>query len=140
MNIPEDKLLETFGVDLDTGAVAPTDATGDPAKCKPHDWRLPALGDEALFCERCGRTITYWAQMTDDIRASICNGIHARHGEVDYRAFTAALREAQRAASDAGAAEWDRDGLLRRLRETGPIKVGGRMVPLKDRKRTGRYA
>ena len=133
----DDELLSRFGIDIDDGTVAPPQTFSvDPSKCKPHDWRLPVVGDEALLCERCGRTMPFWT-LRPDHRASIINSIRNRCGENDYQAFSHALYAAARAVVDAHHHDFD---AFRERMETGPVVVAGRKYPVRDGKRRGRYS
>ena len=64
-------------------------------KCRPHRWRKPQVGDDAIDCERCGRSIRY-SEMSPNIRASIANGFYTRFGHDNSVAdeFAGAMREA----------------------------------------------
>ena len=61
--------------------------------CKPHWWRLPVPGDDALVCDECGRRLAF-ATMTGDIRSSIANGFERRHGEEAGAEFRSAFNKA----------------------------------------------
>ena len=50
------------------------------AKCRPHHWRMPKVGDDAVVCEVCGRELLY-GQITPNMRASIVNGYERRVGD-----------------------------------------------------------
>ena len=58
--------------------------------CRPHWWRLPVVGDDALVCDECGRRVAF-ATMTGDIRSSIVNGFERRHGKEASTEFFSAL-------------------------------------------------
>ena len=57
--------------------------------CKPHWWRLPAVGDEALVCDECGRRLEF-GNITGDVRASIMLGYERRHGRESVAEFRSA--------------------------------------------------
>ena len=61
--------------------------------CKPHWWRLPAVGDSALVCDDCGRRLVF-ATMSGDVQASIVNGFERRHGEEAGAEFRSAFNKA----------------------------------------------
>ena len=61
--------------------------------CKPHWWRLPAVGDDALVCDECGRRLAF-ATMSGDVQASIVNGFERRHGEEAGADFRSAFNKA----------------------------------------------
>ena len=46
---------------------------GDVSKCRPHGWRMPAIGDTHLECTICDRKMSYTAEMTTDKYVSIVN-------------------------------------------------------------------
>ena len=64
--------------------------------CKPHWWRLPVVGDEALVCDECGRSLDF-GKITRDVRASIFNGYERRHGREAESEFSSAFYAAQEA-------------------------------------------
>ena len=47
-------------------------------KCRPHSWRLPGVGDDALAYEACDRRIDYRAELTKLKYVSIVNAYEAR--------------------------------------------------------------
>ena len=73
------------------------------AKCKPHKWRMPKVGDDALECEACGRKLLY-GQITPNMRASIVNGYERRMGDCNsgVEEFRAALYETEENARARG--------------------------------------
>ena len=64
--------------------------------CKPHWWRLPVVGDEALVCDECGRRLDF-GNITGDVRSSICNGYERRHGREAESEFSSAFGAAMEA-------------------------------------------
>ena len=64
--------------------------------CRPHWWRLPVVGDEALVCDECGRRLAF-AMMTPDTRSSIVDGFERRHGDEAVSDFLSALRAVESA-------------------------------------------
>ena len=76
--------------------------------CRPHWWRLPVVGDNALVCDECGRRVAF-ATMTGDIRASIVNGFERRHGKEASTEFLSALcavESARRPKVESKPVEW----------------------------------
>ena len=67
------------------------------AKCKPHTWKIPEVGDTGLHCEACGRFIDFIWEMTDTIRFAIWNSTSTRYGYEAYNHF----KDAWEAAADA---------------------------------------
>ena len=68
-------------------------------KCRPHSWRLPEVGDEALECDACDRRIDYRSEMTTLKYASIVDACEARRGNVAGERFRTALVAAWAAAT-----------------------------------------
>ena len=69
-------------------------------KCRPHSWRLPGVGDDALAYEACDRRIDYRAELTKLKYVSIVNAYEARRGAVAGQRFRTALIAAWAAESD----------------------------------------
>ena len=67
--------------------------------CTPHDWKTPAIGDDALECEKCGRALRFYSEMTPNIRASIMASTQARQSPGYADDFRKAM---DAAAADAG--------------------------------------
>ena len=61
-------------------------------KCRPHDWKVPKVGDDALVCQTCGRELRLMDDLTDWLRGSIV-GARSRHYS-DAERFRKALAEA----------------------------------------------
>ena len=55
--------------------------------CKPHQWKTPLPGDEALECETCGRRLDR-AEATAHQRTAIIRRIWNTRGEAEVKAFT----------------------------------------------------
>ena len=64
------------------------------ANCQPHDWKLPKVGDDALVCGTCGRSIDYRSEMTLGMMASIMGRRDLRDGF--RQAFQAAYDDAEK--------------------------------------------
>ena len=58
------------------------------AKCSPHTWNLPLVGDDGLTCITCGRYLDFMGDITPNIRASIVNGVERRLGRDAARTFS----------------------------------------------------
>ena len=69
-------------------------------KCRPHSWRLPEVGDDALAYEACDRRIDYRAELTKLKYVSIVNAYEARRGAVAGQRFRTALIAAWAAATE----------------------------------------
>ena len=69
-------------------------------RCRPHQWNLPALGDDGLLCGACGRYFDFYREMTPNIRAGILVSIERRQGSTSGDTFrdamNAAIADAQR--------------------------------------------
>ena len=50
--------------------------------CRPHEWKLPVVGDDALVCQRCERVLDFHREVTPNMRSSILN-VQERFGH-DY--------------------------------------------------------
>ena len=67
-----------------------------PAKCRPvHDWKMPEIGDDALVCNACGRSMDFMSEMTPNLRASIINGRQRHYGDAAGEEFQAAFDAAE---------------------------------------------
>ena len=66
--------------------------------CKPHSWRTPKVGDDALACAVCDRRLSFVDELTPNIRASITVAYERRNGPGAYETFIAALDKAHEAA------------------------------------------
>jgi hypothetical protein len=66
-------------------------------RCRPHNWKLPEVGDDALVCLECGRSLDFVAELTPNMRASIVNAAE-RFGPGGADQFREALHAAQGAA------------------------------------------
>lgn len=66
--------------------------TGRP--CRPHWWRMPVVGDDALECEVCGRRLRFWEDLTPYLVANITSGYARRHGPAASKRFASALNAA----------------------------------------------
>ena len=62
--------------------------------CRPHWWRLPIDGDDALVCDECGRRLLF-DELTGNVRSSIVNGYERRNGRDEARTFSQALHAAE---------------------------------------------
>ena len=61
--------------------------------CRPHWWRLPAVGDDALVCDQCGRRLRF-ATMGVNSMSSITDGFERRHGKKAGDTFRSAFIKA----------------------------------------------
>ena len=68
------------------------------SRCSPHHWRVPAIEDDALECETCGRHLRFMEDMTPTMRESIVAGYERRCGPEPGEAFRVALNDAFKAA------------------------------------------
>ena len=59
------------------------------AKCRPHHWRAPNVGDDGLTCEVCGRFLSFLADITPNMRASILCAFSERRGDAAGEEFVA---------------------------------------------------
>ena len=57
-------------------------------KCSPHQWAAPALGDEALTCETCGRVLPWW-DLTQNMRGGIHGAVQRHRGDAVAASFMA---------------------------------------------------
>ena len=83
------------------------------AKCRPHHWRMPRVGDTALVCEACGRELPF-GEISPNMRASIVVAYDARCGVEAGAAF----REAVDAAVEH---LFPRAGVIDPLPKPGPL-------------------
>lgn len=67
-------------------------------RCRPHQWRVPEVGDDALECEACGRRLRFMEDMTPNMHASILASIERREGDAAAGRFRAAYNAACDAA------------------------------------------
>ena len=73
---------------FEAAAVTPPAPARRTGKCRPHAWKMPEVGGDALECGRCDRRISWANEMTQDI----CSSINGRRdlGPDFYAAFHAA--------------------------------------------------
>ena len=64
------------------------------AKCSPHNWETPAVGDDGVVCHDCGRKLSFMDDITPNIRGSIMNGYERRSGPDTYEEFKEAFNAA----------------------------------------------
>ena len=83
-------------------AVSGIYARAQPRKCKPvHHWAMPKVGDDALVCQDCGRTLRYYQDMTTNLLSSISNGRERHFGEDGFSdALLETFVDAARRAND----------------------------------------
>ena len=62
--------------------------------CRPHDWKLPEVGDDAVVCVTCGRAISYVFELNAHMAGRIV-GAYARRNRDHRGDFGHALTEAQ---------------------------------------------
>ena len=55
-----------------------TKMTKSPRRCRPHRWRVPEVGGDALECEACGRRLRFREDMTPNVHATIQASIERR--------------------------------------------------------------
>ena len=104
--------------------------------CRPHWWRLPVVGDDALVCDECGRRVAF-ATMTEDIRSSIVNGFERRHGKEASTEFFSALcavESARRPKVESKPDEWKAPpsrfpARVRVAHQTPAVNVKSELVP-----------
>lgn len=64
-------------------------------KCKPHHWRMPAVGDTGLRCGACGRHLGFLV-LGEKQRADIVASVARRRGEGVANLFREAMDAARR--------------------------------------------
>ena len=69
------------------------------AKCRPHKWKWPEVGDDGLVCEQCGRFIDYFTEMTDELGGRILSNRYLQGRTIEFvQAKVAAHADATRRA------------------------------------------
>ena len=68
------------------------------ARCSPHEWRTPAVGDAALVCDVCEHRLDLANDIAPESQAEIVRDYRRRCGPLVGRHFEEALEAAVRAA------------------------------------------
>ena len=86
--------------------------TAGPPRCSPHNWKLPVVGDDALSCDACGRTLKFLTEITPSMQASIIAAYEQRlgpeAGDTFRKAFHAAFAAERERVNEATAIATDK--------------------------------
>ncbi|MDE0100063.1 MAG: hypothetical protein OXM87_10740 [Truepera sp.] len=74
-------------------------------KCRPHDWKIPMVGDAGLTCERCGYYLDFYGELERIVLGRIIQGRRNHYNDAEN--FERALREAFRAFNASSIASVD---------------------------------